>query len=177
MSMVQCYVHGRGIRTYFFFLRDFFEIIFPSLTEYLFFHCLFPATPPSHGSSLAIPLTHASSPAIPLFPKPQAHASSPAHPQAHASSPCQASASSPCLKPLYFPLLPSILIGFQVGSRLVPGCFQVGRRRRRRLMTTGSLARSLPLTHPGVTYPVRGYPSLRPRTSQPHTHPSARGWE
>ena len=36
-----------------------------------------------------------------------------------------------------------------------------GRRRRRRLKTTGSLARSLPLTHPGITYPVRGYPSLR----------------
>ena len=34
-------------------------------------------------------------------------------------------------------------------------------RRRRRLKTTGSLARCLPLTHPGVTYPVRGYPSLR----------------
>ena len=104
-----------------------------------FFHWLFPVTPPSRGSSLAIPLPHASSPAIPLFPMPQAHASSPAHsqahasspcqahasspahPQAHASSPCQAPASSPCLKPIYFPLFPFILIGFQVGSRLVPG--------------------------------------------------------
>ena len=77
--------------------RDFLEIIFPSLTEYLFFHCLVPV----------IPLPHASSPAIPLFPMPQAHASSPAHAQAHASSPCQAPASSPCLKPI--PLFPSHL--------------------------------------------------------------------
>ena len=30
-------------------------------------------------------------------------------------------------------------------------------RRRRRLKTRGSLARCLPLTHPGVTYPVQGY--------------------
>ena len=113
--------------------------------------------PQAHASSPAHSQAHASSPC-------QAHASSPAHPQAHASSPCQAPASSPCLKPIYFPLFPFILIGFQVGSRLVPGWFQVGRRRRRRrrrLMTTGSLARCLPLTHPGVTYPVRGYPSLR----------------
>ena len=45
------------------------------------------------------------------------------------------------------------------------------RRRRRRLRTTGSLARCLPLTHPGVKYPVRGYPSLRfsslPYTTKP----------
>ena len=58
-------------------LRDIFEMIVPSLTEYPFFHCLVPV----------IPLPHTSSPAIPLFPMPQAHASSPAHAQAHASSP------------------------------------------------------------------------------------------
>ena len=78
-------------------LRDFFEIIFPRLTNIYFFHCLAPA----------IHLPHASSPAISLFPMPQAHASSPAHAQAHASSPCQAPASSPCLKPI--PLFPSHL--------------------------------------------------------------------
>ena len=76
------------------YVLDFFEIFFQDLSTISFFHCLFPATPPSHGSSpmaqapwlkphslsLATPLFHGLSLAIPLF-----HSSGLAIPLFHAS--------------------------------------------------------------------------------------------
>ena len=128
---------------------------------------LFPLFSPSHPSPPCLKpshpsLPHASSPCLKPSPfsspclKPMP---SPCLKPSPSSSPCLKPMPSPCLKPMpqvhLFPLIP-------LYSSRISGWFQVGRRRRRqRLMTTGSLARCLPLTHPGVKYPVRGYPSLR----------------